>query len=380
MRRKKSDSDIRFGCRTDIGKVREHNEDSLCAESPLFVVADGMGGHAAGEVASEIAIEYMRENAPRYADCDELALAVEKANEEVIKGALEGKGREGMGTTMTAAVIEGQTLSIAQVGDSRAYLLHNGKIQQITRDHSLMSDLIEQGQLTPAEARVHPNRSLITRALGNDPNMFADKYEIEVQDGDRILLCSDGLSGMLTDQIIESWLNRIEDPQECADKLIEQANSFGGQDNITVIVVDVKTSAKKQKKTMRKSKRNAIIIFLIALLICVGAVLGVYFILDNSAYLCEEEGYVSIYKGLPGSVGNFEFSHKVYGSDVWVKDLRQGTQDHFKDGPIRVASLDEAWHILDNYKEEAKDLKEKQNKTSSLDKDNKSKDTNKKSN
>lgn len=203
MRRNKSDQDIRYGCRTDIGRFRDHNEDSLLAESPLFVVADGMGGHAAGEVASEIAIESMRENAPRYADCDELAHAVELANKEVIKGALDGKGREGMGTTMTAAVIEDDKLCIAQVGDSRAYLLHNDKLQQITRDHSLMADLIEQGQITPAEARVHPNRSLITRALGNDPQMFADTYDIEIEEGDRILLCSDGLSGMLTDDIIQ---------------------------------------------------------------------------------------------------------------------------------------------------------------------------------
>ena len=115
MRKYKNESEIRYGCRTDVGKIREHNEDSLLAEFPLFVVADGMGGHAAGEVASEIAIESMRENAPRYADCDKLASAVETANKEVIKGALEGKGREGMGTTMTAAVIENNTLSIVVI-------------------------------------------------------------------------------------------------------------------------------------------------------------------------------------------------------------------------------------------------------------------------
>ena len=203
MPKTKIDQDIRYGCLTDIGQVREHNEDSLLAESPLFVVADGMGGHAAGEVASEIAIESMRKNAPRVADCEALAGAVETANQEIIKAALEGKGKEGMGTTMTAAVIEGNRLCLAQVGDSRAYLLHNGRLQQITRDHSLMADLIEQGQITPAEARVHPNRSLITRALGNDPEMFADQYEIDIEEGDRLLLCSDGLSSMLTDDIIE---------------------------------------------------------------------------------------------------------------------------------------------------------------------------------
>ena len=203
MSRFKNEQDINYGCRTDVGQVRDHNEDSLLAESPLFVVADGMGGHAAGEVASEIAIESMRSNAPRKGDCEALAEAVSIANKEIIKAAAEGKGKEGMGTTMTAAVIDNNKLCIAQVGDSRAYLLHKGHLQQVTRDHSLMADLIEQGQITPAEARVHPNRSLITRALGNDPNMFADQYEINIEQGDRLLLCSDGLTGMLTDEIIE---------------------------------------------------------------------------------------------------------------------------------------------------------------------------------
>lgn len=367
------DQDIRYGCRTDIGQVREHNEDSLLAESPLFVVADGMGGHAAGEVASEIAIESMRDHAPRYADCDKLAKAVEKANEEIIKAALEGKGKEGMGTTMTAAVIEGDRLCIAQVGDSRAYLLHNGLLQQITRDHSLMADLIEQGQITPAEARVHPNRSLITRALGNDPEMFADTYEIDIEEGDRLLLCSDGLSGMLTDEIIEGWMNKIKDPQECANKLIEQANSYGGNDNITVIVADINGFVAKKKKKVRKSRRNAVIVAASALGIIVAAAIGGFVIIDNSAYLCEEEGYISIYKGIPGSFAGVEMSHKEYGSDVWVKDLRESTQEHFKDGVIKVENLDAAWRVLDNYKQEAQEQKEQKSASENLNKDSKKK-------
>lgn len=367
MPKSKIDQDIRYGCRTDIGQVREHNEDSLLAESPLFVVADGMGGHAAGEVASEIAIESMRKNAPRTADSEALAAAVETANQEIIKAALEGKGKEGMGTTMTAAVIEGSRLCLAQVGDSRGYLLHNGKLQQITRDHSLMADLIEQGQITPAEARVHPNRSLITRALGNDPEMFADQYEIDIEEGDRLLLCSDGLSSMLTDDIIEGWMNKIEDPQECANKLIEQANSFGGLDNITVIVADLNSFSAKKKKGIKKSKRNAIIVCIVAILILAGGVVGAGAIINNSAYLCEEEGYVSIYQGIPGQFAGVELSHKEYGSDVWVKDLRESTQEHFKDGVIRVDNLDAAWRSLENYKQEAADQKEQASKKQNLD-------------
>ena len=136
---------------------------------PLFVVADGMGGHAAGEVASEIAVNVIAERAPEHPDANALGRAVQAANHAILKAAHEGRGREGMGTTCTAAMLEGERLVIAQVGDSRAYLLHKGKLQQLTRDHSLMADLIEAGQITPEEARVHPQRSVITRALGSAP-------------------------------------------------------------------------------------------------------------------------------------------------------------------------------------------------------------------
>ena len=354
--------DIKFGCRTDLGKIREQNEDSLLVESPLFVVADGMGGHAAGEVASEIAIESMRKNAPRHANCGELAAAVEIANQDVIKGAIEGKGKEGMGTTMTAAVIEGNKLCIAQVGDSRAYLLHNGHLQQITRDHSLMADLIEQGQITPAEARVHPNRSLITRALGNDPNMVADQYELEIEEGDRLLLCSDGLSGMITDDLIEGFLNEISEAQECANKLIEQANAYGGLDNITVIVADIISLKDKRKKGIRKARFYAILVVLLLLAIIAGGIGLSYVLIENSAYLIQENGKVCVYKGIPGTFLGFDLSSKQYESDVYVKDLRESTQDHLKDGPIKIAGLDSADSIIENYKQEAEELKaQKQN-------------------
>lgn len=158
-----------YGSRTEVGHVREHNEDSLLVLPPLFAVADGMGGHEAGEVASELTIKTLAELAPASLDADALERAVVAANLNVIKAPHEGIGRVGMGTTLTCAMIEKERLIIAQVGDSRAYLLHQGTLQQLTRDHSLMADMIEAGQLTEAEARVHPNRSVITRAIGSDP-------------------------------------------------------------------------------------------------------------------------------------------------------------------------------------------------------------------
>ena len=193
---------ISFGSRTDVGHVRDHNEDSLTVVPPLFAVADGMGGHEAGEVASELTIKTLEQLAPAHPDAQALERAVEAANLNVLQAPSQGIGREGMGTTLTAAMIEGERLLIAQVGDSRAYLLHQGELQQLTRDHSLMMDLIEAGQITPEEARVHPNRSVITRAIGSDPHMKPDIYELNISAGDRLLLCSDGLSTMLEDDEI----------------------------------------------------------------------------------------------------------------------------------------------------------------------------------
>lgn len=168
-------------------------------------------------------------------------------------------------------------------------------------------------------------------------------------------------------------MNKIKDPQECANKLIEQANSYGGNDNITVIVADINGFVAKKKKKVRKSRRNAVIVAASALGIIVAAAIGGFVIIDNSAYLCEEEGYISIYKGIPGSFAGVEMSHKEYGSDVWVKDLRESTQEHFKDGVIKVENLDAAWRVLDNYKQEAQEQKEQKSASENLNKDSKKK-------
>lgn len=247
--------DISFGSRTDIGYVRDHNEDSLIIIPPLFAVADGMGGHEAGEIASEITVNTLAELAPSHLDAEGLTAAVEAANYNVMKAPRQGIGRDGMGTTLTAAMLEGERLLIAQVGDSRAYLLHKGHLQQITRDHSLMADLIEAGQITPEEARVHPNRSVITRAIGSDIHMRPDIYELNVDAGDRILLCSDGLSSMISNNAIESIMRRQSDAQHCADELVTAALENGGADNVTVVVADVPGfSEVREKKRAHKSR------------------------------------------------------------------------------------------------------------------------------
>ncbi|MDR2714626.1 MAG: Stp1/IreP family PP2C-type Ser/Thr phosphatase [Coriobacteriales bacterium] len=230
-----------FGARTDVGCVREHNEDSFIAQAPLYAVADGMGGHAAGEVASEIAIQMLSEKAPGNYNPEALANAVAQANSAIQRASIKGIGKSGMGTTLTAALICGSRLLIAQVGDSRAYLLRNKELHQLTSDHSYVAELVAAGKITPEEAAVHPRRSIITRALGGDSATEPDLFTMHVKVGDRLLLCSDGLTGMVDDENITAVLTTTPDPQKAVDTLVEAARQAGGMDNITVIVVDIAT-------------------------------------------------------------------------------------------------------------------------------------------
>lgn len=344
--------DISFGSRTDIGYVRDHNEDSLIIIPPLFAVADGMGGHEAGEIASEITVNTLAELAPSHLDAEGLTAAVEAANYNVMKAPRQGIGRDGMGTTLTAAMLEGERLLIAQVGDSRAYLLHKGHLQQITRDHSLMADLIEAGQITPEEARVHPNRSVITRAIGSDIHMRPDIYELNVDAGDRILLCSDGLSSMISNNAIESIMRRQSDAQHCADELVTAALENGGADNATVVVADVPGfSEVREKKRAHKSR-----VFYIGLAIALVAVIfaagfGGYAFISNSAYLIEENGKVSVYRGTPDDFMGIKLSTLDHTTNVDVDKLQPGVANRIKEG-MSVSSIDEANSLIAGYEEE----------------------------
>lgn len=339
-----------FGSRTDVGCVRDHNEDSLLVAPPLFAVADGMGGHAAGEVASEIAITVLGEKAPHTPDAAALGRAVEDANRAVILAANEKRGRAGMGTTITAAVLQKDRLVIAQVGDSRAYLLHQGRLQQLTRDHSLMADMIEAGRLTPEEARTHPNRSVITRALGSDPRMVPDLYEITVETGDRLLLCSDGLSSMVEDSAIESTLARTRDPQRCASMLVNEAIAAGGYDNVTVVVVDVAGQIDKVTRRYKRRSRLFMSFVILLLLAILGAAgFGVYAYIDASAYLIAENGTVSIYRGVPDELFGQPLSRLDHATDISVDDLQPGVASRLQTG-IRVDGLEAANRLVDEYR------------------------------
>jgi PPM family protein phosphatase len=237
--------ELRFGMATDVGRLRAVNEDSILALAPLFAVADGMGGHAAGEVASQVALSTVQE---RFVDADthtteSLVQAVQAANRAIHDRSVADLHLRGMGTTLTGvAVVErddGERLAVVNVGDSRTYVVQDGILQQITRDHTYVEDLVAAGEITADEARFHPRRHIITRALGIDPDVQVDAWEAPAAAGDRYLVCSDGLFNEVDDGQIAAVLTGTEDPQYAADTLVELANAAGGRDNISVIVVDV---------------------------------------------------------------------------------------------------------------------------------------------
>lgn len=327
---------ISWGARSDVGLVRGHNEDSFLLRTPLFVVSDGMGGHAAGEVASSIAVETIGERAPGTADDVLLGAAVEAANANVIKAAEEGVGKPGMGCTATAVLIEKNHMAVAHVGDSRAYVLHHGTLVRITHDHSYVEELVDAGEITADEARTHPSRSIITRALGSDPDMYADHFSLEVNDGDRIILCSDGLSSMISDSEIESLSVSSATPQQAADNLVAAALTAGGADNVTVVVVDVVDDGLADAARKRLAKRVAAFSGVIVSMLLIAALITVSFI-RGEWYLGINGDTVGLYRGVQGSVLGVSTSELVGTSAVRVSDLPVALQDQLEQG-IRVSN------------------------------------------
>ncbi len=226
------------GGATDQGQVRETNEDGYVVDRrlQLYAIADGMGGHRAGEVASATALEALR---AAVASGTGLGDAITSANEAVHSKATADADLTGMGTTLTAIVPDGNGVLVGHVGDSRAYLLRDGELRQLTTDHSLIEELVREGRLTEEQASVHPQRSAITRAIGVEEDVEVDVYPVPLLPGDRLLLCSDGLTTMLRAQAISALLRRERDPTRAANLLVDAANAAGGEDNITTIVIDI---------------------------------------------------------------------------------------------------------------------------------------------
>ena len=238
LRKKASLRVVEHAALTDVGRHREGNEDSMLEDPPLFVVADGMGGAQAGEVASGLAVETMASMRPDDGDTaeEDLAGAVREANRRIHAKAQDDRELAGMGTTITAAWVHDGRIAIGHVGDSRAYRWRDGELAQLTDDHSLVAELERHGKLTAAEARVHPQRSMILRALGIEADVEVDTPGFTGAPGDVFLLCSDGLSGVVHDQVIGEILKTAGSLDEAAADLVDLANLSGGPDNITAVL------------------------------------------------------------------------------------------------------------------------------------------------
>jgi len=275
-------AELRWGSATDTGRIRPENEDSIFAAAGLYVVADGMGGHEAGEVASQLAVDRINGDllGPDLPTADEVVESISNANRDIFRAAIANPGQQGMGTTVTAiAVISdamagragpnvdlhdphrsdvagdgdelppdvtpvipaepSEALLLANVGDSRTYLYRHDKLRPVTVDHSYVQELVNTGHITPDEARAHPRRNIVTRALGIEPDVKIDWWTLPLIRGDRFLLCSDGLVDEVGDDDITVALQAEDDPQLAAEALVAQANKAGGRDNISVIVVDI---------------------------------------------------------------------------------------------------------------------------------------------
>jgi serine/threonine protein phosphatase PrpC len=233
------------------GRRRRHNEDAYVVQPPLFAVADGMGGAKAGEVASALAADAVQESGNDGESGEaRVAALIEEANRRVFRRASEDREASGMGTTMTVALVEGDEVAIGHVGDSRAYLIRDGRLEQLTDDHSLVAELVRSGKLTPEEAETHPQRSVITRALGTEADVDVDTFSVRSAPGDLFLLCSDGLTSMVDDETILDAVERNRaDLGEAAKALINAANRGGGEDNITVVFFEVDGGAEPEEKT-----------------------------------------------------------------------------------------------------------------------------------
>jgi PPM family protein phosphatase len=309
---------ITAGVATDVGRVREGNEDAFVVEPPLYAVADGMGGARAGEVASQLALATITEM--EKAGSSTLEDEVREANRIVFTRAGEDERYAGMGTTLTAVLATPEAIHVAHVGDSRAYLARAGTLRQLTRDHTLVDRMVQAGEITPDEADVHPHRNVLLRALGTEPKVEVEVDDVGLLESDRILLCSDGLTTMVTeDQILAILAATVGLPQDAADRLVRAANRAGGIDNITAIVLDVEAgdpeagtvaAAPAPARTRPKRRWWPWIAGAVGVVLLAMVALTVFrSYVDNQWYVGVSNGHVAIYQGIPAAPFGFELSH-----------------------------------------------------------------------
>jgi len=351
---------IASSAHTDTGRRRRRNEDAFLCEPPLFAVADGMGGAQAGEVASRLAAESLREQElGNLSALEQTVELIREANRRVYAYSSENASTRGMGTTMTVALVEGSVVTIGHVGDSRAYLLRDDQLTQLTQDHSLVAELVRSGRLSPKEAESHPRRSVITRALGTDSDVEVDVFSLRAQDGDLFLLCSDGLTSMVSDEGIARLLVTARaDLDDAGKKLIAAANQAGGEDNITVVLFELeggepepeeetaqkpddaktlteadavpalKLAPKRSSYSLRSRRRTLLALAFALLLALVG--LGVFTVSTAHFIGVEPDGRVAVYQGLPfdlpGGIHLYRpvrVSARLYAAQLTTIELRQ---------------------------------------------------------
>jgi len=361
-----------YGERTDVGRGRPENEDShlVDPDDGLYAVADGMGGHRAGEVASATAIDALK---TAYLGGQRLDEAVTAANVAVFAKAAEDAALRGMGTTLTAIALQDSTALLGHVGDSRAYLMRNGAVTQVTEDHSLVEQLVREGRLSPEEAQNHPQRAIITRALGIDPDVQVDTYRVDLKPGDRLMICSDGLTNMLSDDTIAQTLRRHADPQQAADTLVDMANQAGGDDNITVILLDALSDGAaattvadpesvegaledaaeppladdEEPADQRRSRRalRSLVLWGLPILAVVGIAVGaVGWYARRTYYVGLSGDRVTLFKGVPGGLLGWEPT-VAHQTDLTAADLTEADRADLEGGH-RFASRSDANQFL----------------------------------
>jgi serine/threonine protein phosphatase PrpC len=362
---------------TDIGLVREGNEDSYLTEEPLFAVADGMGGHRGGEVASQLAVETLEKLFKKGAG--DLPDQVQEANRVVFERSVVDEKVAGMGTTLTAALVEGDRVRLAHVGDSRAYLLRDGDLRRLTEDHTLVHRMVTEGEISQEEAETHPQRSVLTRALGVETVVDVDDDTVQVRPGDRLLLCTDGLTSMVSEQAIEKVLRAVPDPQEAAERLVQIANEGGGTDNTTVVVLDFSdddAAARANDKTAvpeaaiapppterparsrRRLPRKLLMWIGITVAVAVVALVGLRLYLDSQWYVGVSDGHVAIFRGIPTKVAGFELHHVVVETTISAEKAESlAVYQDLGDG-ITAEDQDGAGAIIEQIRQDVEQMRQ----------------------
>jgi protein phosphatase len=369
---------------TDTGRRRRRNEDAYVCEPPLFAVADGMGGAQAGELASSLAAAVLRDDSGEIEGDGEGRVneLIQQANRRVYQRQARDAAASGMGTTMTVALVEDDHVAIGHVGDSRAYLIRASKLEQLTEDHSLVAELVRSGKLSPEEAESHPQRSVITRVLGTDPDVDVDTFSVATRSGDFFLLCSDGLTSMVDDEtILAAVAEHRSDLPAAAKALVRQANRRGGEDNITVVCFEITGDQEErtvilpppedgevtsdEEKTLdeldrvpavavengdaprREKPRRRRAPWIAALTLVVLAVASGFVVWSfwRSHFVgAEADGHVAVYQGLPWNIaGNVHLYRTVYVSPLLAAQLSQAERRKLFDHSLRSegSALDE---------------------------------------